>query len=331
MTSYLSIMLGCGMDLVQCLHVLSSSGEMAAQVCAEHLVRDIESGMKFSQAMSRQPETFTATYRRVVETAEETGRLGETLARLGVTLERQAETAKRIQGALVYPVCLLCCSLLLVAGMLYFVFPLLLHVTQEAGVEPPPLTRLLIVVASKKALLVVVVTGLLLGWGLRTWWNHPRWGPRLQRFTEAHTPMGRFLTRARLLASIRQLAMMLESGVDLLRSILYAGKVGEGSLLLREAFGDLYERVKFGESMTVSMGHYPVFPRTLTGMVSVADEVGDTHLSLYRFCDLFEDGLNNQLDAATALIEPILMASMGLIIGFILVAAFLPIYNLVSL
>jgi len=125
--------------------------------------------------------------------------------------------------------------------------------------------------------------------------------------------------------------MMMESGVDLLKSILYAGNVGEGSILVREAFQALYQRVKLGESMTASMAHYPVFPQTLTGLVAVADEVGDTHQVLYRFCDLYEENLNNQLDALTALLEPVLMASMGLVVGFILVAAFLPIYNLVSL
>lgn len=324
-------MLGCGMNLIQALCVLCDSGELPIQVCASNLVRDIESGMKFSQAMSRQPETFPSAYRRVIETAEQTGRLGDTLARLGVTLERQAQTARRIKGALVYPICLLASSLLLVSGMLYFVFPMLIHVTQDAGVDPPPVTQFLITVASKKAALVLVLATMLLSVIIRQIWNHPRWGPPLQRFTELRTPPGRFLTRARLLSTIRQLAMMLESGVDLLRSIQYSGNVGEASLLLREAFEDVYQRVKYGETMTRSMSRHEVFPKALTGMVSVADEVGETHASLYRFCEMFEDSLNNQLDAATALIEPVLMASMGLVIGFILVAAFLPIYNLVSL
>jgi len=162
-TSYLAIMLGCGLDLIQALVVLTESGELITRQCAQQLVRDVESGMKFSQAMSRQPETFSSTYRRVVETAEETGKLASTMARLSLTLERQSRTTKRLQSALVYPVCLLVCSLLLVAGMLYYVFPLLLKVTQDAGVEPPPLTRLLILLASKKLALGLLITGLLIG------------------------------------------------------------------------------------------------------------------------------------------------------------------------
>ena len=330
-TSYLAIMLECGLDLIQALVVLTKSGEMASRECARHLARDIESGMKFSQAMSRQPETFPSTYRRVVETAEEAGKLSMTLTRLSITLERQARTSKRLKSTLVYPACLLFCSVLLVSVMLYFVFPLLLKVTQDAGVEPPPLTRLLILVASKKLALILLVGGWLGGAGLRYFWKHPRWGPHLQRFLEEKTPPGRFLARIYLLGAVRQLAMMLESGVDLLKSILYAGKVGEGSLLVREAFQSVYERVKLGESLATSMARYPVFPQTLTGLVAVADEVGDVHLVLYRFCDLYEDHLNNHLDAIAALLEPVLMASMGLVVGFILVAAFLPIYNLVSL
>lgn len=254
-----------------------------------------------------------------------------TLARLALTLERQSRTTKRLQSTLVYPFCLLLCSVLLVAGMLYFVFPLLLKVTQDAGVEPPPLTRLLILIASKKLALELLLTGWLSGAAFRYFWKHPHWGPRVKRSFEKNTPPGRFLARVYLLAAVRQLAMMLESGVDLLKSVLYSGKVGEGSLLVSEAFQSLYERVKLGESMSSSMAHYAVFPQTLTGLVAVADEVGDVHQVLYRFCDLFEENLNNQLDAITALLEPVLMASMGLVVGFILVAAFLPIYNLVSL
>lgn len=329
-TSYLATMLNCGMDLVQALSVLSDGGELHLQIVASNVIRDIESGMKLSQAMSRQPETFPASYRRVIETAEETGRLGETLARMVATLERQTQTVKRVRGALVYPCCLLACSVLLVAGMLYFIFPLLISVTREAGVEPPALTRLLIALVSKKAAALIVFLGLTLVVGLRAAWIHPRFGPVVQRFFEEDTPIGRFLTRARLLACIRQFAMMLESGVDLLKSILYSGKVGESSLLLSEAFDDVYQRVKMGHSLTKSLSRHSVFPMALVGMVSVADEVGETHQCLYRFCDLFEEDLNGQIDASTALIEPVLMAGMGLVVGFILVAAFLPIYNLVQ-
>lgn len=320
-----------GLGLLPSLLVLIESTDQATAEAISELIKRMERGESFSSALGEQPESFSSSYRRVIETAQETGSLTFSLGRLSKTLEQQAATRRRLVAALIYPCSLLVAALIMMFGMLYFVLPMILTVTREAGVEPPLLTRWLIFIGSKR-LLCQLVAGLGVGaLLLRAGLQHPRWSLKLHTFFETETPPGRFLNRYRLAATVRQMALMLEGGVDILRAILYSGRVGEGSLLLRVAFQDLYAKVKEGESLTHAMECDPFFPQLLTAMVSVAEEVGDLPRMLYLYSDLCEEEVRDYIDTATHLIEPLLMAGMGLVIGLILVGGFLPIYQLANL
>lgn len=331
MTYQLATALEGGLGLIPSLLVLVESTDEATAAALTRLIRQMERGESFSAALAEQPESFTSSYRRVVETAQETGSLTFTMGRLAKTLEQQSMTRRRLIGALIYPVTLLLAALCMMFAMLYFVLPMILTVTREAGVEPPLLTRFLMALGDRRLLLGgvgTVTVSVLIG---RTAWSHPRLGPKLHRFFESETPPGRFLNRYRLAATTRQMALMLEGGVDILRAILYSGRVGEDSLNLRLAFQNLYERVKEGESLTHAMERDPFFPKLLTAMVSVAEEVGDLPRMLYSYSALCEDSVRDQIDTATHLIEPLLLAGMGFGVGLILVGGFLPIYQLANL
>ena len=330
-TVYLDTMLRCGMSLAPALNVLTAAGESESRYCARQVVKDVESGYKLSQALGRHPESFPATYARVIETAEQTGRLTESLGRLALSLDKQNQTTRRLTAALVYPIFLVLSSITMVTVMLYFVFPMVIKVTQDAGVDPPALTQALIRLTTTRSLGLIVLGVLVVCLFLWRILTHARTGPFLRRLLEEFFPPVRFYAQTQVLNSIRQLAMMLESGLDLVKALRYANHIGEGSVLVREAFEDIIRRVRTGDTLVSCMERHPVFPKTLTAMVSVSDYAGDAQVMLNRFCDLYEENLNNQLDAVTSLIEPILLASMGVVIGTILLAAFLPIYNLIKL
>lgn len=326
-TVHLHAMLRCGMPLVQGLDVLSRSGPEATQRAARLLLKDVEAGMRFSVALSRQPDNFSSGYVKVVQTAEETGKLVECVERLAQTLDRQNMTVRRLTSALVYPCFLLVSSVAMVTAMVYLVFPMIVRVTADAGVRPPALTRALIAV-SHPWVLVLVLCALVAG-SVLAWLVLRR--PFLRRLGEEFFPPWRFYVRLQVLRSTRQLALMLESGVDLLRSLVHGAQVGDGSLLVREAYADILRRTRAGEELGRCFAEHSVFPRSLPGMMSVSAETGTVAPMLHRFCDMLEDSLNSQIDAATALLEPMMLAFMGIVIGLILIAAFLPIYQLIGL
>lgn len=330
-TTQLSTMLNCGLGLAPSLDVLSRTGHDSAQRCAQQLLAEVEKGLRVSEAMRRLPGCFPINYRRIIQTAEATGRLGETLDRLGKTLEMQNQTLQRLGQALVYPAFLVISSVSMLVLMVYFIFPMVLKITADSGVQPPALTRAMMWVSAPQTL--GVACGLLAaGAGLLWWWwRHPRLGVALRSWVENWLPPGRFFAQTQVLNSVRQLATMLESGVDLLKAITYAGQVGESSLLVGAAFEDIARRTRMGESLADSFARHEVFPHTLSALLSVSDEAGDTHTMLAYFADMLEERLNTLVDAATALIEPLLLAAMGVAIGLVLAAAFLPIYALVRI
>lgn len=328
-TVHLETMLRCGLQIVNALDILARGDELQPREAAARLASDVSQGMMLSRAMARQPESFPPSYYRVVEVGEATGQMAEVLGRLALTLNQQNRTRHLLRGALTYPLFLLGACGVMVTVMLYFVFPMVVKVTQDAGVQPPFLTRTLIYVTGWDKLVFLVVSSLLVGGGLAALLRQPRFGPPLRRFAEAWTPPGRFFAQTRVLASVRQLAVMMECGVDMLRALNGSFHVGEDSVLVREAFEDIVKRVRAGEMLSECFARHPVFPGTLAGMVSVSDSVGDTHRMLHRTADLIEENLNHQINTVTAAMEPILMGVMGVVVGTLLLAAFLPIYNLI--
>lgn len=331
LTGHLSTLLGAGIGLIPALQVLADGGDRKTAGCLEQLMRDIEGGQSFSAALKRQPRNFGSGYRCVVENAEQTGCLGFAMNRLAATLERQSRLRNQVLQSLTYPCILLLFSLGMVLALVYGLVPMVLRVTVDAGVKPPVLTQFLIGLANPKVGLTCLTCLGLLALLLSRVARHPRWGPVLQEMLERHTPVGHFWVQVQLLSVLRQFSMMLETGTDLLKCILYSGRVGEDSLLLREAMFDIYEGVRSGESISDCMAGHPVFPQALTSMVAVSEEVGGTQGLIRRYCDLLETHLEAQLDALVSVLEPLLVGGLGIFVGFILVASFLPLYRLVTL
>ncbi|MFN8612949.1 MAG: type II secretion system F family protein [Vulcanimicrobiota bacterium] len=330
-TYQLATALNGGLGLIPSLVVVKQSSEPLISQVVDALVGSIEQGHSFSEALGQQPASFPSSFRRMVESAELTGNLGFCLQLLAQSLERQYRLRSTLTSAMIYPVSLLLVATVLVWAMLWFVVPMILSVTLEAGVQAPLLTRCLIAL-TRPQLLASAASGLFVCTGLLRWaWRHPQRGPRLQQWFEECTPLGRFLVHYRTAAAIRQLALMLEGGVDVLRAILYSSRSVEHSVGLTRAFAEVYERVRDGRSLSSSLKEARHFPSILVAMVAVAEETGDLSKMLYRYLEIAEESLTNQIDTAVRLVEPVLLAAMGTVIGLILVASFLPIYQLTNL
>lgn len=139
------------------------------------------------------------------------------------------------------------------------------------------------------------------------------------------------MARTQAIMCIRQLALMLDSGVDLVRGLGLIAKVGQQSLLVQVAFKDISRMVSEGEKLSEGFARHPVFPRSLSAMVAVSEEAGGTSEILYRLGDILEEELQTKIKAISAALEPILMGAVGVVVGTVILGAFLPVYNLVAL
>ena len=175
--------------------------------------------------------------------------------------------------------------------------------------------------------MVVFAAYLTVEWELR----NPTGENRFRIFLESKTPPGRFLVLTTVVTSLRQMALMLETGTDLLSALRLAKELGEQSVLLNGAYHDIEERVRAGQYLSEGFEAHSVFPKLLPAMVKVSEEAGDVHSMLYRFCDIVEDEMQSKIDTFSALLEPLMMGAMGFVVGTILLAAFLPVYQLVTI
>lgn len=330
-TSHLCMLMASGVDLARSLDTMSNSpmerfGPVAARLCF-----DLETGRNLSGAMECQALTFNDSYIRVVQVAELGGGLVAVLDRLSRRLEEQGKTRARVKGALIYPTFLIASAVLMVALMVYILLPMLLTVTTQAGVEPPYLTQLLMQ-ASDPRWLAVVLGSCAAGWflygALRL---DPTWGPRLQRLNERIPLFGTFFVNMHLASSLRELAFLLGTGIDILVALRCARRLAAPCLSLREAYSLVISEVREGNLLWESMEKAGTFPESVVAMVSVGEYGGDLATLLSRYVDILDQNQSDQLEQFVLLLEPLILIAMGLVIGLILLAAFLPIYGLIQL
>ena len=329
-TINLELMLASGISLTKALDVFCGSNNVALATVSQKLHKSISNGRYLSQAMAQQPKSFSKSFCRLIESGEVTGKITDCLRRAGESQEKQQHIAATLKKATVYPAILLVSSSLMILLMLYLVFPMMLKVTGEVGVDPPALTQLVISLSSPKAFgsvaLCLFVAYLLVEWELR----NPASDGQIRVLFESKTPPGRFFALTQMTLSLRQLALMLETGTDLLSSIRLAREIGHRSFLLDHAYKDIAERVKAGQYLSDGFKAHSVFPPLLPAMVQVGEETGDVHRIISQFCDATEDDMETKINTLSAMLEPLLMGAMGFVVGTILLAAFLPVYQLVS-
>lgn len=324
-------MLASGIGLVRSLELLAESEEPEFQWVCSRLSLAVASGFTFSRALSQEPRSFPPSYCRIIQSGELTGKLIACLRRLSRTHQRQDALKQVVKKAVTYPLVLLFASAVMVGLVLYLVFPMILKFTIEAGVDPPAITKLVIRLADPQAFGIAVCGILVLYCIYKVAMLTPSRANWIRYVFESYTPPGRFYAQTQSLMSLRQFALMLECGTDMLRSLRVSGQIGEGSFLVQRAFVDLEKRVKAGEPLSEGVATHSVFSPTFAALMEIAEELGDIHTIIYQFCDLSEDQLQSRIRGMSAAFEPLLMGGMGFVVGTVLLAAFLPVYQLVTL
>lgn len=329
-TGHLSLLLRCGFPLNQILETLASGSESLGTV-ARQLSLDIFRGSSLSQAMSRQPRSFPMSYIQVVKTGEVSGRLSDTLERLARNLEQQNNLNKLLFQILIYPCTLFLVSALLMAFGIYGIFPMIIRVTADNNVELPAITRALMVASSPQVLALAFVGVLLLAGGIVGLLRHPRTAGPTRELWETFSPVGRFQVETRLVVCVRQLALMLDCGIDILRALRHLEELCADRLTLRLAFGKLQRWVQDGHPLHEGLSQHEVFPPFLTSMIAAGEETASVATMLDRAAEVMEEDLQRRARTLATLAEPLMIGFLGIGVGTILLATLLPIYNLVNL
>jgi len=328
----LSVMMNAGLSYFRALSALAEAEDLATAHVANQLAQKIHDGYSLSRAMASMPGTFDNFFVRMVRVGETTGNMHQVLAMLTDTLTRQEKQRSRVMGALAYPAFILAASGLMVTFLVYYMLPGYLTLFSQSGVETPFFTRALIWVS--RSPLPLVCLGLPLA-GLGVLYAS---APRLEASRRAldhlrfHTPGLKVWFRKALLIRIcRNLALMTSTGIGLVDGLQILTSPSTGFPAMDAALLGARDGITNGASLADSLGAQPaeIIPRFLVQAVEGGEQVGKVPHFLEKWADMLEEDLDYTIDSFIQLLEPMMLLVMGFIVGFIVLAAFMPVFTLI--
>jgi type IV pilus assembly protein PilC len=326
-------MVSAGLTLLRTLTILAEQTESKALAAIVDEVRaDVEKGASLSQALGKHPKAFNRLYVSMVRAGEAAGVLDEVLAQLADTVEKQVALRRTVVSAMAYPVVVFGLVVTIVTAMLLFVVPMFTKLYKQLGGGLPLPTRILVNVSGVMtqwwwlAIGLDVVAFVALRRWVRTASGREHWDALKLR-----TPIvGRLVRKAALTRFSRTLSVLLRSGVPILESLEITADTVNNAVLAK-AVKATQAGVKAGESVARPLAEHSSFPPMLVQMMAVGEETGALDTMLDKVADFYESEVEATVAGLTSLLEPILIVVMGGCVGGMVVALYLPMFNIIKL
>ena len=332
-TQQFATMLKAGIPLLECLSMLERhSGSSALRQILTQVRRDVERGVGLAEALKKHPYVFNEFYVNMIEVGEATGLMDSILIRLGTYIERQATLKGKVFSALAYPATLFGVAIFVFLFMLIWVVPLFDQMFAELGDALPWLTQVVLDVSlwiQSYVHLIGMVFIALISVGVR--FGYTDQGKHLIDRLLLTLPLIHRVVRASTVVQFtRTLGMLLNSGVSILDGLLIAGKVS-GNRIVEEVIKDVRMRIREGETIAKPLSRSHVFPPMVTQMIHIGETTGSLDTLLDQIADFYEQELNRTISIFTSMLEPAVILLIGLGIGLLVVAMYLPLFTMGSL
>ncbi len=329
-TRQFATMIDAGLPLVQCLDILGMQQEnQGFKKVILKVKEDVESGSTFADALGKHPAVFDELFVNLVSAGEVGGILDTILARLAAYIEKAMKLAKQIKSAMVYPSTILGVALIVTVVLLLYVIPIFGDMFRDFGQKLPPATLFVLALSdyTRKYFLVLVVLLVLLVLGFRWYYRQEQGRRRIDRLFLRVPIFGDLVRKIAVARFARTLGTMVSSGVPILESMDIVAK-SAGNKIIEEAV--VKARVSISEGKTISepLADSKVFPVMVTQMVSVGEATGALDAMLNKIADFYDDEVDAAVAAMTSLLEPMLMIFLGVVIGGLVIAMYLPIFKL---
>ncbi|HEX3805157.1 MAG TPA: type II secretion system F family protein [Gaiellaceae bacterium] len=327
-------MIEAGLSVVAGLLILEEQTEdKYLMIVIRELRGDVEGGLLLSQAMSRHPKVFTRLYVSMVEAGEAAGILDQVLDRMAFQIERETKLKRRVKGAMMYPTMVLVFASLVLTGMLLFLVPFFMKVFTTLGGQLPTLT-LYVVDASNflKAYWYLVFGGAIAGFFGFKRWRKTESGKRAWDSFKLALPMGigEVVLKITMARFSRTFSTLVAAGVDIIKAIEITSQTA-GNWKVEAALIEAKTRVHEGVPISQPLVENPVFPPMVSQMIKVGEETGELDKMLGKIADFYEEEVDASIETLTSIIEPVMMIGVGLMVGVIIVAMYLPMFKMLTL
>jgi type IV pilus assembly protein PilC len=331
-TRQFSVMIDAGLPLVQCLDILGTQEEdknFSAVILQTR--SDVESGASLADAMRKHPKTFDPLFTNMIAAGEAGGILDTILKRLATYIEKAVKLASQVKSAMVYPIAVVLIAGVVVGVILWKVIPTFASLFSGLGADLPLPTRIVIALSDNlvRFFPFVLVIGGAAVYGFRQYYATDK-GRRVVDATVLKLPvLGSIMRKIAVARFCRTLATLISSGVPILDGLEITAKTA-GNAIVEDAVMLTRKSIERGETVSAPLKETRVFPPMVTQMIGVGEATGALDTMLAKIADFYEDEVDTAVAGLLTLLEPIMIAFLGAIVGGIVIAMYLPIFDLIS-
>jgi type IV pilus assembly protein PilC len=331
-TRQLSTMITSGLPLVQALDILANQIEdKDLRGIVREIKEKIESGSRFADALRDYPQCFDALYVNLVVAGEEGGMLDTVLSRLAIYMEKSVKLIKKVKSAMIYPISIIVVAIGVVMILLIFVIPVFEGMFKEMGGSLPAPTQIVVNLSRfvKATVHYMIGLAIIAVFLFRRYYKTEGGRRKIDRLILKVPIFGVLAIKASVARVTRTLATLLSSGVAILESLVIVAKVA-GNKVVEEALIVARARISEGKSMSEPLQESGVFPPMVVQMIQVGESTGALDNMLNKVADFYEEDVDNLVTNLTAMMEPMIMMFLGVVLGGLIIAMYLPIFKLGS-
>jgi type IV pilus assembly protein PilC len=327
-------MIGAGLSLTKCLSILGQQTESSSlRIIINQIARDVESGQSLSDAMAKHPKVFPSIFVNMVRSGETGGVLDEVLNRVADHFERESMIKGRIKSAMTYPIAMGSLVLIILVAMLIFVVPTFQTMFASMGGALPAPTQFLVALSEGSrswpglvflfAVIAIVVAF--------RWWKSTPEGLYTWDSIKLRMPVfGKLIRKMALSRFTRTFGTLVAAGVPILAALDIVGTTS-GNEVISRAVRKVRSAIKEGETIAKPLSENPVFPAMVVQMISVGEETGALDAMLSKVAEFYDEEVTAGVEGLTSLIEPLMMATLGVVVGGVVIALYLPMFEVINL
>jgi len=327
----LSTMMTAGVPLVQAIDIIGrghTNPRMRDMVLG--IKADVESGNTLADSLAKQPLYFDALFVNLIRAGEHSGALETLLDRIATYKEKTEAIKKKIKKAMFYPVAVLVVATIVTAILLIFVIPEFQSLFSSAGAALPAFTQMVVnlsnSVRTKGWLYLILIIGVIVGF-IQARKRSERFHELMDRVLLKIPVIGMVLNKAAIARFARTLSTMFAAGVNLVEAL---GSVAgaTGNIIFEKATLKMRDQVSTGQQLNLAMAQSGIFPHVVVQMIAIGEEAGSIDTMAAKVADFYEEEVDNAVDSMSSLMEPFIMVILGVLVGGLVVAMYLPIFNL---
>jgi type IV pilus assembly protein PilC len=331
-TRQFSVMIDAGLPLVQCLDILGNQEEHKyfQQVILQTRT-DVEGGMSLAEAMKRHPKCFDALFCNMIAAGEAGGILDTILKRLAVYIEKAVKLKSQVQSAMIYPIAVIVIAAVVIGVILWKVIPTFATLFAGLGAELPLPTRIVIALSNNLVRFMPFIIGgiFVTGWAFRAYYGTEGGRHVIDAITLKVPILGPILRKIAVARFCRTLSTLMASGVPILDGLDITAKTS-GNAIIEEAIQTTRKSIERGETIAAPLKETNVFPGMVVQMIGVGEATGALDTMLGKIADFYEEEVDVAVEGLLTLLEPLMIALLGGVVGGIVIAMYMPIFSLIS-